>query len=225
MSRGTTATFVGSSSRCLGHLRGSGISKQGVLKRAGRLQTSRWYKDTEHVARRSVLSRSIRLQICSKRTSGREFQSRLCVSVGSAIGVFGACKPAGKWIRAGERRSFSSCGRAVSGGVYGTRELPRKIARAGEQGTGGNGVRPTMGKRGGRRREEEEEWKTGKKVHSISILLVLLPGYTVLRSVNSYTDDMWVYHNRAHMSFNGGQRCVGVFAEACSTGKHDCSTG
>ena len=74
-------------------------------------------------------------------------------------------------------------------------------------------------------REEEEEWKTGKKVHSISILLVLLPGYTVLRSVNSYTDDMWVYHKRAHMSVNGGQRCVGVFAEACSTGKHDGSTG
>ena len=62
-------------------------------------------------------------------------------------------------------------------------------------------------KRGGRRREEEEEWKTGKKVHSISILLVLLPGYrTVLRSVNSYTDDMWVYHKRAHMSVNGGQK-------------------
>ena len=54
---------------------------------------------------------------------------------------------------------------------------------------------------------------------------VLLPGYTVLRSVNSYTDDMWVYHNRAHMSVNGGQRCVGLFAEACSTGKHDGSTG
>ena len=86
-------------------------------------------------------------------------------------------------------------------------------------------MRPTMGKRGGRRREEEEEWKTGKKVHSISILLVLLPGYTVLRSVNSYTDDMWIYHKRAHMSVNGGQRCVGVFAEACSTGKHDGSTG
>ena len=45
------------------------------------------------------------------------------------------------------------------------RELPKKIARAGEQRAGGNGVRPTMGKRGGRRREEEEEWKTGKKVH------------------------------------------------------------
>ena len=84
------ATSVGSSSRCLGHLRGSGISKQGVLKRAGRLQTSRWYKDTEHAARRTVLSRSIRLQICSKRTSGREFQSRLCVSVGSATGFFRA---------------------------------------------------------------------------------------------------------------------------------------
>ena len=67
-------------------------------------------------------------------------------------------------------------------------------------------MRPTMGKRGGRRREEEEEWKTGKKVHSISILLVLLPGYTILRSVNSYTDDMWVYHKRAHMSVNGGQK-------------------
>ena len=85
-------------------------------------------------------------------------------------------------------------------------------------------MRPTMGKRGGRRREEEEEWKTGKKVHEISIL-PLLPGYTILRSVNSYTDDMWVYHKRAHMSVNGGQRCVGVFAEACSTGKHDGSTG
>ena len=55
-------------------------------------------------------------------------------------------------------------------------------------------------------REEEEEWKTGKKVHQISILLVLLPGYTVLRSVNSYIDDMLVYHERAHMSVNGGQK-------------------
>ena len=118
MSRGTTATSVGSSSRCLGHLRGSGISKQGVLKRAGRLQTSSRYKDTEYAARWTVLSRSIRLQICSKRTSGREFQSRLYVSVGSAIGVFGACEPTGKWIPAGERRSFSSCGRAVSGGIW-----------------------------------------------------------------------------------------------------------
>ena len=44
-------------------------------------------------------------------------------------------------------------------------------------------------------------------------------------SVNSYTDDMWVYHKRAHMSVNGGQRCVGIFAEACSTGKHDGSIG
>ena len=42
---------------------------------------------------------------------------------------------------------------------------------------------------------------------------------------NSYTDDKWVYHNRAHMSVNGGHRCVGVFAGACSTGKHDGSTG
>ena len=106
MSRGTTATSVGSSSWCLGHLRGSGISKQGVLKRVGRLQTSRRYKDNKHAARRTVLSRSIRLQICSKRTSGREFQSRLCVSVGSTIGVFGACEPVGKWIRAGERRRW-----------------------------------------------------------------------------------------------------------------------
>lgn len=112
MSRGTTTTSVGSSSWCLGHLRGSGISKQGVLKRAGQLQTSRRYKDTEHPARRTVLSRSIRIQIYSKRTSGREFQSRLSVSVGSSIGffralsdwVFGACEPTGKWIRAGERR-------------------------------------------------------------------------------------------------------------------------
>ena len=86
-------------------------------------------------------------------------------------------------------------------------------------------MRPTMGKRGGgRREEEEEEWKTGKKVHSISILLVLLPGYTVLRSVNSYADDMWVYLKRANMSVNGREWCVGVFAEACSTGKHDGST-
>ena len=62
-------------------------------------------------------------------------------------------------------------------------------------------------KKSGRRgREEEEEWKTGKKVHSISILLVLLPGYTVLRSVNSYTNEMWVYDKRAHMSVNGGQK-------------------
>ena len=45
------------------------------------------------------------------------------------------------------------------------REIPRKMARAGEQSAGVNGVRPTMGKRGGRRREEEEEWNTGKKVH------------------------------------------------------------
>ena len=154
MSRGTTTTSVGSSSRCLGHLRGSGISKQGVLKRAGRLQTSRRYKDTEHAARRTVLSRSIRLQICSKRTSGREFQSRLCVSVGSAIGVFGACEPAGKWIRAGERRSFSSCGRAVSGG-YGTRELPRKIARAVSSERG----KMVCGRRWGREEEEEERRK------------------------------------------------------------------
>ena len=42
---------------------------------------------------------------------------------------------------------------------------------------------------------------------------------------NSYTDDMWVYHKRDHMSVNGGQRCIGVFAEACSTGKHDGNTG
>ena len=82
-----------------------------------------------------------------------------------------------------------------------------------------------MGKRGGRRREDEEEWKTGKKVHSISILLVLLPGYIVLRSVNSYTDDMWVYLKRAHMLVNGGETCVVVFVEACSTSKHDSSTG
>ena len=26
---------------------------------------------------------------------------------------------------------------------------------------------------------------------------------------------MWVYLKRAHMSVNGGERCVGVFAEAC----------
>ena len=170
MSRGTTTTSVGSSSRCLGHLRGSGISKQGVLKRAGRLQTSRRYKDTEHAARRTVLSRSIRLQICSKRTSGREFQSRLCVSVGSAIGVFGACEPAGKWIRAGERRSFSSCGRAVSGGIWYARAT-KEDGAGGRAVSGGkwcaadDGEERRKKKRGGRRREEEEEWKTGKKVH------------------------------------------------------------
>ena len=162
MSRGTTATSVGLSSRCLGHLRGSGISKQGVLKRAGRLQTSRWYKDTEHAARRTVLSRSIRLQICSKRTSGREFHPRLCVSVSSAIGIFGACEPAGKWIRASERRSFSSCGRAVSGGIWYVRAT-KEDSTGGRALSGINGVRPTMGKRGGRRRKEEEEWKTGRK--------------------------------------------------------------
>ena len=74
-------------------------------------------------------------------------------------------------------------------------------------------------------REEEEEWKMGKKVHSISILLVLLPGHIVLQSVNSYVDDMWVYLKRDHMSVNGGERCVVIFAEACSTGKHDGNTG
>ena len=79
-------------------------------------------------------------------------------------------------------------GRAVSGGKW-------CAANDGEE--------RRKKKRGGRRREEEEEWKTGKKVHQISILL-LLPGYTVLRSVNSYTDDMWVYHKRAHMSVNKG---------------------
>ena len=25
---------------------------------------------------------------------------------------------------------------------------------------------------------------------------------------------MWVYHKRAHMSINGRERCVGIFAEA-----------
>ena len=90
MSWGMTATSGGPSHRCLGQLRGSGISKQGVLKRAGLLPMSRRCIDTEHAARRTVLSRSIRLQICSKRTSGREFQSRLCVLVGSAIGFFRA---------------------------------------------------------------------------------------------------------------------------------------
>ena len=133
MSRGTTATSVGSSSRCLCHLRGSGISKQGVLKRAGRLQTSRRYKDTDHAARPTVLSRSIRLQICSKRTSRREFQSWLCVSVGSAIGVFGTCKPTGKWIQAGERRSFSSRGLSVSRGIWYARATK-------EDGAGGRAV-------------------------------------------------------------------------------------
>ena len=57
----------------------------------------------------------------------------LCVSVGSAIGVFGAYEPAGKWIRAGERRSFSSCGRAVSGGIWYTRATK-------EDGAGGRAV-------------------------------------------------------------------------------------
>ena len=95
------------------------------------------------------------------------------------------------------------------------------MARAGEQRAGVNGMRPTMGKRGGRRVKDGEE----SALNLNSKVLVLLPGYTVLRNVNSYTVDMWVYHNRAHMSVNGGQRCVGVFAEACSTGKHDGSTG
>ena len=162
MSRGTTATSVGSSSRCLGHLRGSGISKQGVLKRAGRLQTSRRYKDTEHATRRTVLSRSIRVQICSKRTSGREFQSRLCVSVGSAIGVFGACEPTGKWIWAGERRSFSSCGRAVSGGIWYARATKedgaggRAVSR-GKWCAADDGEERRKKKRGGRRVEDGEE--------------------------------------------------------------------
>ena len=162
MSRGTTATSVGSSSRCLGHLRGSGISKQAVLKRAGRLQTSRRYKDTEHAARRTVLSRSIRLQICSKRTSGREFQSWLYVLVGSAIGVFGACEPAGKWIRAGERRSFSSCGRAVSGGIWYARAT-KEDGAGGRAVSGGkwcaadDGEERRKKKRGGRRVEDGED--------------------------------------------------------------------
>ena len=170
MSRGTTATSVGSSSRCLGHLRGSGISKQGVLKRAGRLQTSRRYKDTEHAARRTVLSRSIRLQICSKRTSGREFQSRIYVSVGSAIGFFRALSDWGfRCLRAsgevdsgGRAKKLLLVWPSSEQGGYGTRKLPRKIARAGKQRVGGNGVRPTMGKRGGRRREEEEEERRKK---------------------------------------------------------------
>ena len=162
MSRGTTATSVGSSSRCLGHLRGSGISKQGVLKRAGRLQTSRWYKDTEHAARRMVLSRSIRLQICSKRTSGREFQSWFCVLVGSAIGVFGACEPAGKWIQAGEQRSFSSCGRAVSGGIWYARATKedstgKRAASGGKRCASDDGEERRKKKRGGRRVEDGEE--------------------------------------------------------------------
>ena len=162
MSRGTTATSVGSSSWCLGHLRGSAITKQGVLKRAGQLQTSRRYKDTEHAARRMVLSRSIRLQICSKRTSGREFQSRLCVLVGSAIGVFGACDPARKWIRAGERRSFSSCGRAVSGGIWYARATKEdgagwRVVSGGKWCAADNGEERRKKKRGGTRVEDGEE--------------------------------------------------------------------
>ena len=165
MSRGTTATSVGSPSWCLGHLRGSGINKQGVLKRAVRLQTSRRYKDTEHAARRTVLSRSIRLQICSKRTSGREFQSQLCVSVGSAIGFFRALSDWGfRCLRASGE--VDSGGRAKKLLLVWPSSERGDMVRASYQGRwrerasserGGNGVQSTMGKNGGRRREEEEE--------------------------------------------------------------------
>ena len=161
MSRGTTATPVGFSSRCLGHLRGSGISKQGVLKRAGRLQTSRRYKDTEHAARRTVLSRSIRLQICSKRTSGREFQSRLCVSVGSAIVVFSACEPARKWIRAGERRRWCVWPSSEQGDMvcvsYQGRWCGRARSERRECCVADDGEERRKKKRGGRRVEDGEE--------------------------------------------------------------------
>ena len=139
-----------------------GHQQAGCPEKSRWLQTSRRYKDTEHAAKRMVLSRSIRLQICSKRTSGREFQSWLCVSVGSGIGVFGACEPAGKWIRAGERRSFSSCGHAVSGGIWYARAT-KEDGAGGRAVSGGkwcvadDGEERRKKKRGGRRVEDGEE--------------------------------------------------------------------
>ena len=79
------------------------------------------------------------------------------------IGVFGACEPAGKWIRAAERRRWRVWS-SSEWGIWYTRAT-KEDGAGGRVVSAGNGVRPTMGKRGGRRREEEEEWKTGKKVH------------------------------------------------------------
>ena len=73
--------------------------------------------------------------------------------------------------------------------------------------------------------QQQETLDKSPDANDVGVVLVLLPGYTIFWSLNSYTDDMWVYLKRAHMSVNGGERCVGVFAEACSSGKQDGSTG
>ena len=93
---------------------------------------------------------------------GGEFQSRLCMSVGSAIGVFGACEPAGKWIRAGKRRSFSSCGRAVSGGIWYARATKEdgaggRVVSGGKWCAADDGEERRKKKRGGRRVEDGKE--------------------------------------------------------------------
>ena len=80
------------------------------------------------------------------------------------IGVFGACEQAGKWIRAGERRSFSSSGQAVSGGIWYTRATKGDSAggravSGGEWFAADDGEERRKKKRGGRRVED------GEKVH------------------------------------------------------------
>jgi hypothetical protein len=128
--------------------------------------TSRWWIDTEHAARYTVLSRSMRLQIFSKRTLWREFQSWLCVSVSSTIGffralsdwVFGVCGRAEKWMWACERRRWR---------VWVSSEQ-REMGRASERGRWRRQVISERGKIVCRRRwgrEEEEEGETGNKVH------------------------------------------------------------
>ena len=67
------------------------------------------------------------------------------------------------------------------------------------------------GRRWGREEEEEERRKKSGRRRRKCIKSQFYEYYyqdigTVLRSVNSYTDDMWVYHKRAHMSVNGGER-------------------
>ena len=52
----------------------------------------------------------------------------------------------------------------------------------------------------------QQDERLAKAPDANNVGVLLLPGYTVLRIVNSYTDDMWVYHKRAHMSVNGGQK-------------------
>ena len=84
------------------------------------------------------------------------------MSVGSAIGVSGACEPARKWIRAGERRSFSSCGRAVSGGIWYARATKedgagRRAVSGGKWCAADDGEERRKKKRGGRRVEDGEE--------------------------------------------------------------------